>query len=166
MQYYKRAKWKLCVLITMAVCSITQMGLNAQNADTFISEEYQTYCEEIGNQYGICPELLEAIMESESSGNATAENGSCKGLMQINMKYHKERMKKLGVTDIYDGRENILLAADYLVELFEEYGDIGTVLMVYNGSSDAIERGAQGDYTEYATKIMKRSEQLERLHGK
>lgn len=156
----------LCVIMTLAICSVTQMGLSAQSADTFIPAEYQTYCEEIGNQYGICPELLEAIMESESSGNPNAENGNCKGLMQINLKYHGDRMQELGVANIYDSRGNILLAADYLVELFEEYGDVGTVLMVYNGSEDAIARGQQGDYTDYASKIMKRSEELERLHGK
>ena len=105
-------------------------------------------------------------MESESSGNRWAENGNCKGLMQINMKYHQSRMKILGVSDIYDARGNILLAADYLAELFREYGDLGTVLMLYNGSSDALDRGIRTEYTEYATKIIKRSEQLERLHRK
>ncbi len=124
------------------------------------------YCEEIGRQYGICPELLEAIMESESSGNPKAENGNCKGLMQINVKYHQNRMSRLGVTDIYDARSNILLAADYLAELFMEYGDMGTVLMMYNGSRNALDRGVQADYTEYAEKIIRRSEQLERLHRK
>lgn len=166
MQYNKRTRWMLCFIVAAAVCCNTQMRLSAQNADTFISKECRTYCEEAGSRYGICPELLEAIMESESSGNPKAENGNCKGLMQINMKYHGDRMKRLGVSDIYDSRGNVTLAADYLAELFAQYGDIGTVLMVYNGSSDALERGARGDYTEYALKIMERSEQLERLHGK
>ena len=75
-------------------------------------------------------------------------------------------MERLGVYDIYDSKGNVLLAADYLLELFEEHGDVGTVLMLYNGSKNALERGARGDYTEYASKIMRRSEQLERLHGK
>lgn len=166
MQYNNRKKWMICLILTMAVCSVAQVRTQAQSADTFISEEYQSYCEEIGKQYGICPELLEAIMESESSGNAHAENGNCKGLMQINILYHRDRMSRLGVSDIYDGRGNILVAADYLVELFQKYGDVGTVLMVYNGSNNALDRGAQADYTEYASRIIKRSEQLERLHGK
>lgn len=75
-------------------------------------------------------------------------------------------MERLGVSDIYDERGNILLAADYLAELFREHGDIGTVLMLYNGSKNALERGLQADYTEYAKKIMERSQQLERLHQK
>ncbi len=154
------------LIFTMVICFATQIKADAQDADTFISEECQSYCEEVGAEYGICPELLEAIMEAESSGDETAENGNCKGLMQVNVVYHQDRMERLGVYDIYDGKGNVYLAADYLLELFEEYGDLGTVLMAYNGTKDAVERGERGDYTEYATKIMQRSEQLERLHGK
>lgn len=166
MVYKKRIKWIFFVALMAVICFTAQLKLSAENADTFIPQEYVSYCEEIGSEYGICPELLEAIMESESSGNPRAQNGNCKGLMQINVKYHEDRMQKLGVTDIYDAEGNIRLAANYLLELFQEYQDIGTVLMVYNGSSDALERGEAADYTQYAEKIMERSEQLERLHRK
>ena len=166
MRYKKKAQQALFLILITAACFTVQDAPLAESADTFIPPEYVSYCEEIGDDYGICPELLEAIMESESSGNRWAENGNCKGLMQINMKYHQSRMKILGVSDIYDARGNILLAADYLAELFREYGDLGTVLMLYNGSSDALDRGIRTEYTEYATKIIKRSEQLERLHRK
>lgn len=166
MQNKKRKQSILFLVLIVMLCLTTQFKPQAEGADTCIAPEYVAYCEEIGAQYGICPELLEAIIEAESSGNARAQNGGCKGLMQMNVKYHGDRMERLGVTDIYDARGNILVAADYLAELFGEYGDMGTVLMVYNGSSNALERGERADYTEYAEKIMKRSEQLERLHGK
>ncbi|MCI9378894.1 MAG: lytic transglycosylase domain-containing protein [Eubacterium sp.] len=166
MHHKKRVQRALFLLLVTSACFSAQVKLSAENADTFIAAEYASYCEEIGGEYGICPELLEAIMESESSGNPQAQNGNCKGLMQINMLYHKDRMQKLGIEDIYDAKGNIMLAADYLAELFRKHGDIGTVLMVYNGSRDAIMRGKQADYTEYAEKIMKRSEQLERQHRK
>ena len=166
MQNKKRIKWTLFATLIMTVCFMAQFKLQAENADTFISPECVAYCEEIGSQYAICPELLMAIMESESSGNPKAQNGNCKGLMQINVNYHKKRMERLGVSDIYDARGNILLAADYLAELFREHGDIGTVLMLYNGSKNALDRGREANYTEYAKKIMARSEQLERLHQK
>lgn len=159
-------KWMMCGAIIIGLCLTGRTALNAESAETYISSECMQYCQEIGMAYGICPELLEAIMESESSGNPQAQNGNCKGLMQINETYHKERMQRLGISDIYDARGNILLAADYLTELFKKYEDIGTVLMVYNGSSDALERGERADYTAYAQKIIKRSQELERLHGK
>ena len=41
--------------------------INAAGADTDLPEEYQQYCEEIGQSYGICPELLEAIIDNLST---------------------------------------------------------------------------------------------------
>ena len=41
----------------------------------------------ISNEYHICPEMVMAIIEHESSGQADVENGGCKGLMQIYEKY-------------------------------------------------------------------------------
>lgn len=116
--------------------------------------------------YDVCPELIFAIIEKESSGNPNAENGGCYGLMQISERWHRDRMERLGVTDLYDPYGNILVGVDYLMELAEKYEDLDMVLMVYNGSSDAQERWESGNPTEYATSIMNRSMELERLHGK
>lgn len=150
----------------LIVCVMGQIQADAKSRIPLFRRSNVAYCEEIGREYGICPELLEAIMESEFFGEPQAGNGNCKGLMQVNTQYHKGRMAKLGVDDIYDAKGNIRLAADYLLELFQQYQDIGTVLMVYNGSKNALERGERADYTEYAEKIIRRSEQLERVHQK
>ena len=133
--------------------------------DTYIDDDIIGYCEEVGEEYGVSPEMLEAMIEAESSGR-NVSNGNCKGLMQVNEPFHKDRMKKCGVSDLYDEKGNIIVATDYLLELFEKYEDAGTVLMIYNGTSNAVERGEQGDYTKYARKIMQRSRELEQLHGK
>ncbi len=138
----------------------------AKNEDTWLSPEIQGYCKEIGMEQGVCPELLEAIIERESSGQSNVSNGNCKGLMQVNEPYHKERMQKYGVTSLYDAYGNIEVGADYLLELFETYEDEGTVLMVYSGVSNAVSRGESGNYTSYAKSVMKRAETLERIHGK
>ena len=139
----------------------------SKSGDTYIDEQYQEYCVEIGERYCICPELLMAMIEAESSGIPDAENGSCKGLMQVSERWHKDRMERLGVTDIYDPYGNILVAADYSVELAEKHEDVGMVLMVYNGDSRAKDY-AEGkcELSSYAQKILDRSAELERLHGK
>ena len=141
--------------------------INAAGADTELPQEYIQYCEQVGQVYNICPELLEAIIEEESGGDpdAVGQAGEI-GLMQIYPKYHTERMQRLGIMDLSEPEGNILAGADYLAELFYEYGDPGTVLMYYNGTKNFGERGKAGDYTEYAESILKRSEQLERLHKK
>lgn len=165
----KKTKMAIVAFIVTFIVTFTLSSIisNGVSADTYIDEEYQEYCVEIGEMHGICPELLMAMIEAESSGNPKAANGSCKGLMQVSEKWHTDRMKRLGVSDIYDPYGNILVATDYLLELFEKHGDVGMVLMVFNGDSRA------NDYSEgkcglsgYAKKILERSEHLERIHGK
>ena len=106
----------------------------------------------------------------ESTLYLQATNGDCKGLMQISEHWHRERMERLGVTDIYDARGNILLAADYIAELRDttEYGyDLVYVLMRYNMATDTANKlYKQGEYTDYALEIIAESKRLERLHGK
>lgn len=133
---------------------------------TYIDKEYIGYVEEIGKMYNVCPELIFAMIEQESSGNPNAENAGCYGLMQISERWHRDRMKRLGVTDIFDPRGNILVGVDYLMELANEYGDLDMVLMTYNGSIDAKERWENNTPTEYVTSIVNRAEELERLHGR
>lgn len=146
---------------------LAAMEAEAYGAGKELDLEYIRICEEIGQAYHICPELLEAVIEAESSGDprAAGEAGEI-GLMQIDPKHHRDRAKRLGVHDLSDPRGNVLAGADYLAELFELYEDPGTALMEYNGTKDAIERGRRGDYTDYAEKVMKRAAQLERMHEK
>ena len=161
----KKLKIVAVYAIALLIFACT-LSVDVKAEDTFIPADVQSICEDVGEQYDICPELLEAIIEHESSGRYDAVNGNCKGLMQVNVNSHSERMKKLGVNDIYDKRGNVLVATDYLCELFEKYEDPGTVLMVYNGVSNAVSRGNRGDYNYYAKSILKRSAELEREHGK
>lgn len=157
-------KKAIATVLLMAAVLTPVTTASAEN-DTWISEEAQEQCITYGEEYGICPELLMAIIEQESSGQAYAENGSCKGLMQVSEKWHKDRMKRLGVTDIFDG--NVLVGTDYLAELFAENDDLYWVLMAYNGGIDYANRMYEAEkYSRYAVSIANRSAELERLHGK
>ena len=133
---------------------------------THISVEAQVSCYEYGEMYNICPELLMAMIEAESSGNPKAENGDCKGLMQISEKWHTGRMEDIGADDIWSETDNIHIGANYLRELFNKYEDVALVLMVYNGESDAVEKAENGYISDYARKILDRSAELERWKGK
>ena len=132
-------------------------------------DEWESYTEVVCEERNICPELVQAIIERESSWNPKAKNGDCIGLMQINPKYQQERMKKFGVTDLTDPYDNILVGTDYLLELFEKYGDVYAVLMFYNaGYSEnyGLKAWEDGRYSKYAIEVSERSAELERLHGK
>lgn len=162
-------KLKILISAVLVVAIVSQIGIvTASNNDTYLTEEIQQTCIKYGTEYGICPELLMAIIERESSGRSDAvSSAGCTGLMQINPKYHAERMKRLDVTDLTDIDGNIHVGTDYLVELFEEYGDIYLVLMVYNmGSTKAIQMYEDENYSNYAVSISERSHELEVLHGK
>ena len=154
------------IVMIIGIVTIPTIELSAGDRSCVLSEDVQGYCEEIGELYGICPELLMSIAEHESGGNQYAENGSCKGLMQVSVRWHSGRMEKLGVTDIYDEYGNILVATDYIAEMRDDYEDVALVLMTYNGSSDAKERANSGNLTNYAESVLERSAELERLRNK
>ena len=143
---------------------------STEAAEGCISEaELIAITEEVGAMYDICPELLQALVERESTFYINATNGNCKGLAQISTRWHTERMERLGVTDIYEPYGNILVAADYLRELFDERedDDVYYVLMRYNMAIDtANSLYAAGEITDYARSIVRRAAELERLHGK
>ena len=120
------------------------------------------YIDFICEQTDICPELVQALIETESNWDPEARNGDCIGLMQISEDWHQDRMEKYGVTDLTDPYDNILLGVDYLAELFRHYEDPAMVLMVYNGDSRAWDYWETGEMSEYAAKILERAAELER----
>lgn len=129
-------------------------------------DELEEYIEYVCESRHICPELVEAMIERESRWNPKAINGDCMGLMQISERWHRERIERLGVTDLLEPYDNILVGVDYMAELFEKYEDPGTVLMVYHGEKNAIEKASSGGISGYADWILTRSAELEREHGK
>lgn len=123
--------------------------------------------EDLGSQYNICPELIQAICFKESRFESEIENEGCVGIMQVSPRWHKDRMAKLGVTDLFDTRENMTAGVDYFSELIGKYEDVSIALMVYNGDSSASDvlTGSK-DISTYADEILAISEKLERENGK
>jgi len=137
------------------------------SGDTYIKQEYINYAYEISAGYDISPSLIIAMIETESSGDPTVVSShGALGLMQIIPKWHYERMKRLGVTDLREPSQNILVAVDFLHELFVKYDDIYDVLMYYNGGYPALRRSKSMDFSYYATSIAERAEELDRLRDK
>lgn len=149
------------ILIALAILLFLSAGSEAAAADYEIPEEVQESADKYAEEYDISPEILLAIMRYESCYVPDVANGNCKGLMQVNAKVHKERIEKLGVTDIYDIDGNIHVGADLVAELYEQYGDYGIVLGLYHGEKKAISNGRKGIYSSYVQKVLKRAAELE-----
>lgn len=164
----KKPKTRRLSKILMAVLAAGMMFSAAGMDARAVSEtEVAAMAERIGAAYSLCPELLQAVAWKESSYDEGAENGGCIGLMQVSERWHHDRMARLQVTDLYDPESNMLVAADYLSELFGQYEDIGMVLMVYSGNSGAEELALTGEgLSEYVEEVTEYASFLERQHGK
>ena len=136
--------------------------------DPDIPIEVQDSAKKYGKEYNICPELLEAVAYAESRYEPAAKNGSCVGLMQINVPCHMDRMARLKVSkeDLLQIDPNMEVAADYLRELFDQYEDAGEVLMIYNGDSNVVKYRKTGVMSVYASSVLSMSLELEQKHGK
>ena len=127
----------VCVLLSPHQCSANSLSYIPPESVTGVPDEIYQNAEIIGNNFNICPELLCAIAERESQFVADAENGNCKGLMQVSIGCHKQRFldEDWEVTSWNDPYRNMFVAAEYLHELFLEYEDAATVLMIYHGEN-------------------------------
>ncbi|MBU9729150.1 transglycosylase SLT domain-containing protein [Diplocloster modestus] len=163
-----KVKRTILMVPALAILAAAVRPMHIQGDEALESRVYlRTYIEATSAEYNICPELVEAIIEAESNWNPKAVNGQCIGLMQINSYWHQGRMKRLGVTDLTEPRQNILVGIDYLSQLFSENEDIYLVLMKYNMRQDtAYQKWGAGDYSNYAVSVAARSSELEREHGK
>lgn len=139
--------------------------INVSNGQ-ITKESLMSICKFIGPTYSISPELLYAMCEKESTRFVNARNGSCKGLMQINEKFHKSRMQSLNISNIYDPYGNILLAADFMNELKKEKNNVYYNLMRYNmATTTANKLFANGQISNYALSIVSHSKVLEKENG-
>ena len=96
--------------------------------------ELQLFIIQVCEDYHIEPSIVIAMIERETRFDVDAIGDNCHsyGLMQIQQQWHQGRMDKLGVTDLLDPYQNVLVGIDYLAELCGLYEDIEMALMAYN----------------------------------
>lgn len=133
-----------------------------------LSHDIQDHIFEVCEEYGIAPALVVAMIAQESDFRAdqVGDDGSSAGLLQVQQKWHQERMDRLGCTDLLDPYQNITVAVDYIAELKEINPDLYWVLMCYNGGFRyADERMESGEYSEYAVEVTQYAAWLELEKG-
>jgi hypothetical protein len=97
-------------------------------------DDYANLFDSAGKQYGVDPQLLRSIAQTESSGNPNAynEESGASGLMQL----IPETAKSLGVDDPNDPKQSIPGAAKLLAENIKRYKSISTAVMAYHGGTN------------------------------
>lgn len=160
---------EMIILIAFAVALTLLAAQIVQAADFMYEDDVYQMCEQVVKDQGnkISPEWLQAVAEVESRYDAAAENGSCKGLCQINPYVWKDKVKKYG-GDVFDPYTNLSVAAEILTELYEmSPEDPYWVMLHYNMSTKKADQlYEQGKYTKYCVEVMELSAEKERKHGK
>ena len=120
--------------------------------DIPLDEDLQDYILEVCHDYGVNHLIVLGMIEKESTfgPNVIGDNGEAFGLMQVQPKWHQERMGRLGVTDILDPYQNVLVGVDYFAEMLSYDRGIAWALMAYNGgatyANELIDEGAISSY--------------------
>ena len=162
----KIIRWYVAGIALTAIASLLLAATAHAEETVAVPEDVKEISEELGEQYSICPELLQSIGWWESRFQPDAESGGCIGIMQIMPRWHQERMERLGITDLTDIRQNMTVAADYLSSLARDEEDMEEALMRYHGESRISERLDAGEMSGYVEKVLALSAELERSNGK
>jgi soluble lytic murein transglycosylase-like protein len=101
-------------------------------------EHLASAIEEAARTHGVDPRLVAAVARRESAWNenAVSRTGAC-GIMQL----MPATARYLGVTNVFDARENILGGTRYLRTLLDTFnGDLDLTLAAYNAGPGAVEK--------------------------
>lgn len=126
--------------------------------DVPLSMELQLHIIEEAELHGIDPAIIFAMAFYESSYNPEATNGGgyTLGLLQVQPRWHKDRMERLDCPDLLDPYQNVTVAVDYLAEQIARYdGDVAKGVTAYNKGHYA------GKITYYARAVLKKAADLE-----
>lgn len=119
-------------------------------------------CKERELDYYMVLALIER--ESKYKKDSVGDSGNSLGYMQVQQRWHSERMKEEQVTNLLDAYGNIRVATNFLQELYRDYGSKGddAVLMVYNmGAGRAKELWGEGVYSSnYSNYILSRAQEI------
>ena len=122
--------------------------------DTYLMPEHPLPLDKQVLLYGACLEmgvdykLALAVIEQETGyGNLVGDDGESAGYMQVQEKWHRERMALLGVDDLMDPEGNFRVGCHFLRECIDKYG-LEKGLGYYNSGKAAV--------TDYSREVLGR----------
>jgi soluble lytic murein transglycosylase-like protein len=133
-----------------------QPGGNASaNLGTGIPADLNALIQEQAATQGLDPNLLKAVIRTESNFNSHAQSSAgAQGLMQL----MPGTAHELGVSNSFDPAQNIAGGAKYLKTLMSKYQSVPTALAAYNAGPGAVDRHhgipPYAETTRYVDKVM------------
>lgn len=123
-----------------------------------VTHDLVTIAHAAGNQMGLDPLLIIAVISVESRFNPIAESvAGAKGLMQIIPKYHTDKFREFGgVSAVFDPEANIVVGSKIIKEYLKLTGSLDSALQMYAGAPNAEEYG-------YFMKVMTEKERLQQV---
>ena len=124
-----------------------------------LTDEQQIFVQRVAGYYNIDPAIVYGIMATESGFDNYAENGNCKGIMQVDQHYAQQwytnskfLIKQYDITnvsDLFDFRLNVILGCEAYSEwnqiiVDKEMDPLIDTLGAYNNGYNYI---AQPDYS-------------------
>lgn len=134
--------------------------------DVPLEEALQGHIFALCEEYDIDPSIIIAMIKKESTfdSGAVGDNGNSKGLMQIQQRFHQERMDRLGCTDLLDPYQNVAVGIDLLAELIDMDRGLEWALMCYNGGyAYANKKVSEGVLSAYAETVLATSKELQKV---
>ena len=134
--------------------------------DCPLSHDLQDYIADLCEEAHIDPAVIIAMIGKESTYKADAkgDKGKSLGLMQIQPRWHYDRMEKLDCDDLLDPYDNVTVGIDFLSELVKKYdGNVNMALMAYNAGATGAKKNwfSKGIYeNKYSRAVMKLAEEL------
>jgi transglycosylase-like protein with SLT domain len=110
----------------------------ADQQDQDATKRFDGIIQEAAVKYGVDPDLVRAVIRTESNFNPAAKSRvGAQGLMQLMPKLAKE----LGISDAFDPRENIFGGVKYLSKLLDRHdGNVSLALASFNAGPRNVAR--------------------------
>ncbi|MEE0797003.1 MAG: lytic transglycosylase domain-containing protein [Anaerovoracaceae bacterium] len=151
-----------------AVCPAAESKTRSMYYDVPLSAEVQEEIRQICDSREVDMTLVLAMIEKESDfeTDAVGDGQESYGLMQIQPRWHLNRMEKLGVTDLLDPGQNVSVGVDIVAELSSKDKGQAWTLMAYNGGESLADRNLrEGKVSEYALSVMNIQKEIEETQG-
>src|SRR5207248_3311353 len=97
----------------------------------------RSFIEEASRETKLPVALIDAVIRTESGyrPHAVSRKGA-RGLMQL----LPETGREVGISNLFDPRDNIVAGARYLKKLFSQFGNIRLAVAAYNAGPGAVQK--------------------------